>query len=264
MAKTSTIAKCALCLQEKKLCKSHYLGNAIHKLMNEESLDGRQIVFTPNLITQTPRQLWAHLLCNECEGRINKFGEGPTLKLIRRADTFPLLDLTKQIEPIRAYRELAVYSGRTIGIDIEALAYYALSLAWRGSVKEWKTLRGQITTAPLGAFEEHIRQYLAGEAELPKNVFVVVRVCTDEASQLIVNAPYRLPVQGDAYLQIEMLVRGTWLVVLAGDAVPDRMRSRSLLASSAAPIYVRDCTDQVEMRNQHFRESAENELKRLP
>lgn len=206
MAKPPTLGKCALCLQEKSLCKSHYLGSAIHRLMNEESLDGRQIVFTPNLITQTPCQLSAHLLCSECEGRINKFGEGPTLKLIRRADMFPLLDLTKQIEPIRAYRELAVYSGRTIGIDIdiEALAYYALSLAWRGSVKEWKTLRGQITTASLGAFEEPIRQYLAGEAELPKNVFVAVRVCTDEASQLIVcaipnaSSRRRLPADRDA------------------------------------------------------------------
>ena len=31
---------------------------------------------------------------------------------------------------------------RAMGIDIEALVYYALSLAWRGAVEEWKTLKG--------------------------------------------------------------------------------------------------------------------------
>jgi hypothetical protein len=108
---------------------------------------GGQIVFTPKLITQNPRQLSAHLLCRECEERIAKLGEAPALTLIRRNNAFPLLDRIKMAVPIETYTEVAVYSGRAMGIDIDALNYYALSLAWRGAVKEWKTLKGQTTTA---------------------------------------------------------------------------------------------------------------------
>jgi hypothetical protein len=53
MGKTPICGGCALCLQ---LCRSHYLGKAIHRLMDRES-PGGQIVFTPKFITQNPRQL---------------------------------------------------------------------------------------------------------------------------------------------------------------------------------------------------------------
>src|ERR1700691_495221 len=140
MGKTPISGVCALCLQRRQLCKSHYLGKAIHRLMNRESLGG-QIVFTPNLVTQSPRQLAAHLLCRDCEERIAKFGEAPALALINRGNTFALLDRMKLATPIETHAQLAAYSGRAMGLDIEALVYYALSLAWRGAVKEWRTLK---------------------------------------------------------------------------------------------------------------------------
>lgn len=254
---------CALCLRHRQLCRSHYLGKAIHRLMNRESLGG-QIILTPKLVTQNPRQLVAHLLCRECEERIAKFGEEPALALINRGSTFPLLDRIKLAAPIESYTSLSAYSGRAMGIDIEALVYYALSLAWRGAVKEWKTLKGQTTTASLGSYEETIRQYLAGDAPVPGNVFVVLTVCIDDAAQLIVNAPWAVPTPADAYLQIEMFVRGLWFVVLAGDAVPPGMQSLSLLGSAVGSIFLRDCTDQVVYRNRHFLQSAANDLKPLP
>jgi hypothetical protein len=73
MGRTPFFGVCALCLQHRQLCRSHYLGKAIHRLMNRDS-PGGQIVFTPKFITQTPRQLAAHLLCRECEEPIAKFG----------------------------------------------------------------------------------------------------------------------------------------------------------------------------------------------
>lgn len=228
--------------------------------MNRDS-HGGQIVFTPKLITQSPRQLVAHLLYRECEERIAKLGEAPVVALINRGNTFQLLDRMRLATPIETHAQLAAYSGRAIGIDIEALVYYALSLAWRGAVKEWKTLKGQTTTSTLGAHEEPIRQYLAGKATVPGNVFVVLTVCTDEAAQYIVNAPWPVPTPADVYLQIEMFVRGLWFIVLAGDAVPQDLRSLSLLGSPASPIHLRDCTDQVLIRNRHFLESAENDLR---
>jgi hypothetical protein len=259
MGKTPISGVCALCLQHRRLCKSHYLGKAIHRMMNRESFGG-QIVFTPRLVTQSPRQLATHLLCRDCEERINKFGEAPALALINNGNTFPLLDRMKLASPIWTQDQFAAYSGRAMRIDNEALVYYALSLAWRGAVKEWKTLKGQTTTSTLGAHEEPIRQYLAGKSTVPGDVFVVLTVCTDDAAQHIVNAPYPVQTPADVYLQVEMLVRGLWFIVLAGDAVPQDLRSLSLLGSPASPIHRRDCTDQVLNRNRHFLESAEKDL----
>jgi hypothetical protein len=231
-------------------------GEGLHRLMNRES-PGGQIVFTPKFITQNPRQLVAHLLCRASEERIATFGEAPALVLISRGKTFPLLDRMKLATPIETHAQFAAYSGRAMGIDVGALVYYALRLAWRGAVTEWKTLQGQTTTATLGAHKEPIRQYLAGEATVPGNVFVVLTVCSDGAAQNIVNAPWPVPTPADTYLQIEMFVRGLWFIVLVGDAVPQEQRSLSLLGSRASPIYLRDCTDQVVIRNRHFLESAE-------
>ena len=256
MAKQPIVRMCALCLQRKQLCKSHYLGKAIHRLMDRDS-PGRQVILTPQIITQNPRQLVAHLLCFECEQRLSKFGEAPALQLIRRGDTFPLLDRIALAPAIERCEGLAAYSATHMGIDIEALTYYALSLAWRGSVRTWNTLKGQTTSVKLGVHEEPVRRYLAGEASLPDNVHVVGTICTDEASQLIVNAPWSVPIDDDKYLQVEMFVRGLWFVILAGDAVPPEQRSLAMLRSPGASIYLRDCTDQVVLRNRHFLESAE-------
>jgi hypothetical protein len=99
MSKKPVFGTCALCLRHRQLCRSHYLGKAIHRLMNRESLGG-QIIFTPQLVTQNPRQLVAHLLCRECEERIAKFGEVSVLALINRSSTFPLLDHIKLAKPI--------------------------------------------------------------------------------------------------------------------------------------------------------------------
>jgi hypothetical protein len=78
----------------------------------------------------------AHLLCRKCEERIAKFRETPVLALINRGNTFQFLDSMKSATPIETDALFAAYSGRDIGIDIEALVYYALSLVWRGAVKE--------------------------------------------------------------------------------------------------------------------------------
>jgi hypothetical protein len=128
MGKTPIFGVCALCLQHRQLCKSHYLGKAIHRLMHRESLGG-QIVFTPKLITQSPRQLAAHLPDRECEERIAKVWGAPVLALINRGNTFRLPDRMTSATPIETDAQLAAYSGRVLLIDIEALVYYALSLA---------------------------------------------------------------------------------------------------------------------------------------
>lgn len=56
MGKTPIFGVFALCLQHRHLCRSHYPGKAIQRLINRKS-PGAQIVSAPKFITQNPRQL---------------------------------------------------------------------------------------------------------------------------------------------------------------------------------------------------------------
>jgi hypothetical protein len=113
MAKTNVRGICKLCRKMKVLCKSHYLGRALEALSRES--DRNAIVMTPDLITRTPRQLWAHLLCSDCEQRLNRHGESKVLKLLNGRAGFALLELMKRSTPMIKERSVIFFSGGALG-----------------------------------------------------------------------------------------------------------------------------------------------------
>jgi hypothetical protein len=82
-----------------------------------------------------------------------------------------------------------LFHGEAVGVDTEPLAYFALSLLWRGSAYVWNTLKGQKSTLPLGKFKNRIRRYLVRETQFPEGVYVVLTVCVDRGSQITTFAP---------------------------------------------------------------------------
>src|SRR5579872_1976236 len=142
MARANVLGVCKLCQKPAKLCKSHYLGRVLHKM--SFTRNEPPVVMTPKLVKVSPRQLWAHLLCEACEQRLNEQGEKPFLALCNGADNnFRLLNLMAVALPITHLPSVRVsfsgllfrdidgtflesvvkYSGRAMGIDTEALAY---------------------------------------------------------------------------------------------------------------------------------------------
>ncbi len=99
MARSNVQGVCRLCGLTARLCKSHYLGKALHRL-SCETPSNHPVVFTPKIITATPRQMWSHLLCEACEERFNKYGEAAALGLLYRGDRFPLLERMQLVLPI--------------------------------------------------------------------------------------------------------------------------------------------------------------------
>jgi len=141
MARKSVRGVCKLCRKRRILCKSHYLGRALYALsrVNGEN----PVVMTPQLVTLSPRQMWAHLLCRECEERFCKCGEKPVMQLLNGKDQFPLLNRMQLALAVKKDGDAVTFSGTAMGIDTTPLAYFALSLVWRGAVHKWKTLKGQ-------------------------------------------------------------------------------------------------------------------------
>ena len=83
---------CPFCLRQKQLEKSHYLGRALHLLSQD---DGKAVFMTPQRIELSLRQIWAHLLCGECED-ILAANESYAHQWINRNDRFPLLERLKR------------------------------------------------------------------------------------------------------------------------------------------------------------------------
>jgi hypothetical protein len=254
MAFTNVQGVCKLCLQPRILCKSHYLGRALHVLSRD---DGKSaIVLTPKIITATPKQVWAHLLCAECEKRISRNGESYVLTLLNRKNSFTLLDLLNKTTPMKEEGALKVFSATDLGTDTDKLAYFALSIVWRGSVHDWKTIDGQTTGVPLGPYEERIRQYLAGEAGFPAGVLVAVHVCTDFGSHGMIYAPERVKGVRAIYSDFSFLVRGIWFHVYVGKDIPVDMKEICCVNSERKVIFLRSCEKEFAESGRHFQKTA--------
>ena len=253
MAHKNVHGVCKLCLKAAKLCKSHYLSRVLHTLSRMEG--AHPIVMTPRLIKSTPCQMWAHLLCEACEGRLNDRGEKPLLALFNGAsDNFPLLNRMNLALPVRVESTVITYSGKAMGIDTGALAYYALSVLWKGSVHKWTTLKGQRSSIDLGKYQEPARRYLHGDAGFPEGLYVIVTACIDRGSQGMTFAPSK--VSESLYPMYSLLVRGIWFHVIATDDSPLGMSELCCARSAKGVLFKADCTEPFLQAGRHIHRTA--------
>jgi hypothetical protein len=157
---------CKLCLLEKELRKSHFVGAGLYRIANRR---GGAVVMTPLLFVGTDSQMQEYVLCGDCEQLFSKKGEDYVIPLLRQDDTrFPLLVLLEKHTPVfRGKNHGDRFSGAAVGLDMEKIAYYGLSMFWRAAVHAWNTkVKGQKTAVNKLSPEdlENIRKYLLGEA----------------------------------------------------------------------------------------------------
>lgn len=237
------IGTCKLCLQQKKLQRSHLIGKAIFRLCREENED--PVVMTPQIVFSSDRQFRAHLLCQDCEGRFSKHGEDYTMRMIqgKKKEDFRLLNFINLGRALQLPRARGVpyvgYPGRELGIDTDKLAYFALSIAWRSAAHTWPTLNGQTTSVSLGDYYEPIRQYLLGEAGFPAGVFVAVTAASDFASRFLFLAP--TPNKGVPWTEIGLLVRGIYFDIYMGDSLPRELTERCCVRTPKKVVFLADC-----------------------
>src|SRR5580698_866127 len=121
--------QCPLCLQQRRLEKSHYLGRALHLLSQEY---GEAVLMTPERAKLTPKQLWAHLLCGTCEDILGA-NESYAHQWINRKDHFRLLERMNVAMPAGRTLHGLEFSGTDIGVSTERFAHFALGIFWRAS-----------------------------------------------------------------------------------------------------------------------------------
>ena len=175
------MGQCKLCRKDfDRLEKSHFLPAGVYRILRDEAeKNPNPWQLTPRGAVQTSRQDRAPLLCRECEQRFSKNGENYVLGQCLREDRrFPLASVLAARRPDLFSIQTSTriyYAAQIPEINVPALAYFAASIFWRGSIHAWK----EDGTVPvrLGPFQERFRQYLLGLEAFPKDcaLWVVVR-----------------------------------------------------------------------------------------
>jgi hypothetical protein len=166
-------------------------------------------------------QVRAHLLCSECECRFSRLGEDWVMRQVWNGKQFPLLERLNVAVETRCTADMLIYSGSSIGIDTEKLAYFALSVLWRAGVREWTTSKDSRFHVALGEHEEILRRYLQGETAFPANVSVMVTVCSDIYSRVFhMPTPATFPISVTAFA---MLALGLHFLVFLGPLAPQQI-----------------------------------------
>lgn len=135
------------------------------------------VVMTPLEVKQTSTQVKAHLLCSRCDGELGRNGEDWVMRNgLKNDGQFKLLSVLRRYPyQLDASRTAAIYRAAAMPeINVSALAYFAASIFWRGSIHSWKT--DGTRPVPLGPYEEPLRLYLLGKADFPEEMTLSVTV----------------------------------------------------------------------------------------
>jgi len=229
---------CKLCLNEADLQRSHYVGKALYRL---SSADGElPILASRDLIIQDQKQIADYVLCRVCERRFSDLGENYVMKMVNLKDSFKMMELIRANPIRRAVGDYTVYRAADMGIDTNALAYFALSIIWRGGAHIWRTFGDRGTGGlQLGHHEERLRRYLSGSDPFPMGVAVKVSVASDYASQNVVLFPRANVDQPDATV-FTFAARGIWFDVVVGDDLPKYLYENCCVSSPDKLIYLGD------------------------
>ena len=234
-----TQGRCALCLKNGHLLESHFISKGIYRIT---ARDSGPVVMTPDLFISTSMQVKDHLLCEVCEQRFGKT-ENYVIPLLWRGEkSFPLLAALKAAKPLGpGHSGSLVYSGPACGLDIDRIAYYALSMFWRASVHVWKTLNGQTISTALRTHEEPIRKFLNEESTFPVGVVLQVEVCSDLMSQGTVFPP--LEWSNDLYTGYEMTVLGVRFTLVVGVRPGAKEWDLCCVNSKDKLVFLKDCSE---------------------
>ena len=198
--------------------------------------------------------MWAHLLCLQCEERLNKLGETYMLKFLDNGKEFPLLERMTLALTLKVGDKTTIYSGSAMGIDTDALAHFALGFLWKGSCRKWETLERQTTFIKLGTYREGIRKYLLGKSGFPDGIYVVVTACEDKGSRGTVFPPAK--VTGSLYPMYSILVRGIRFLIVTEKKGNLSLRQLCCVQSDKKLLHLRDCHKEFVEAGRYLHESA--------
>ena len=134
---------CALCLNDRKLCRSHIIPEFLYKPLYNDQRRIEVLSILPNRKDwQEQKGLWEYLLCETCEQKLSVW-EGYSRKVLNGGT------------PLKGQQEGNLI--RICGIDYASFKLFQLSLLWRASVSSLSFFE----RVNLGVHEEKLRVLLS-------------------------------------------------------------------------------------------------------
>jgi len=231
------MGQCKLCLKTGVALKnSHFISAGIYKrLRDKNEKNPNPWMLSKTTAVQTSRQITAYLLCKDCEQRFNKNGEDWVLKHCLQEDgNFPLASILasrvpdiSSSDPTRVY-----YASKIPEINISALAYFAASIFWRGSIYGWND-DGSIPVK-LGPFQEEFRQYLMELKMFPRDCTLLVLVREGKDIDRLTFTP--LSERIDNFHVHKFPMPGLAFTLAVGKNIPIKFRPACFVYGSNNPI----------------------------
>lgn len=176
---------CGLCRNDKELKDSHLIPKSLYKALRN-AYEGDDLVFTDhdeNTSRYTDFQVKSIFLCEDCEEKLNKYGENIVSPECHKGEhKFELLSKVKQSTPvfeiknekwINPYKEKKYYP--------EEYLYFAASVFWRASA--WPNDKHSCQNSLGSKYQELFRRYLLGEIGFPENAYLAVYI--DNSPEII-------------------------------------------------------------------------------
>ena len=232
--------QCKLCLQNvASLEDSHFLSAGIYRaLRDEREKNPNPWLLTKTTAVQTSRQMTAPLLCRACEQRFSKYGENWVLgHCLRKDRSFPLASILASKTPDVSSDKTTtrIYYASTIPeINISALAYFAASIFWRGSIHPWND-DGSIPVR-LGPFQEQFRQYLVGLEPFPKDCSLSVVAREGKEIDRLTYAP--IGKREDNVHVYKFPMPGLGFALVVSKNIPQNYREKCFVHGPGNPIVV--------------------------
>jgi hypothetical protein len=250
------LEKCALCLLQKQLQKSHLIPASMFRIIRK-SQGSDPVFMTAKRISTSSRQITAHELCLDCEQLFRKNGEDWMAGQVFQGNHFPLLNSFKYAMADWGTADHAAYSGTACGTDVEKVIYFGASVLWRSSIRRWTIGSAETTTVDLGLHQETLRKYLHGEAPFPDGV-VIVTLCTDFESQGFFFSPTAIRDGIVAGYSVNLL--GVYYRFFFEPGVPRDFYRYSCVHSERKRIIIADHSKQSMHSFAHLRKTASESL----
>ena len=238
------VKKCALCLETRELCDSHFLPAGFYRILNESEINKNPILVNKTVAVHSSAQARAHLLCTECESRFNQGGENWVLKNCWRSPTnFPLHSALTRVNVLLDDKGFRVYEGKKVpGVEIDKLAYFGVSIFWRASVHTWPLGNTPDPQLSLGPYQDALRLYLLGKTGMPDGVVLLVflRKDLDWVYNQVVTIPFLSNREPD-YRRYKFAVPGLTFDMLFGMMIPKPLRR--ICSARSGILYMSESID---------------------
>lgn len=261
------LGTCRLCQATNvKLRDSHYVPKAVYRQLRDPgAAKPDPWTITSKASFQTSKQMTAHLLCDGCEGALSANGEDWVLRRFQRLDgTFELASILSAQLPVAASNDnpTKVYTAGTVpDLDAAAMAYFAASVFWRGSLHPWND-DGSIPVA-LGRYGEEFRRYLRGEQAFPTHAVLILSVREGGAVSMMTVPPFRNPTAG--VHTYNFLMPGLAFVLAVGQGISPLMKQYCFVRGLGHPIAATPILEshlEELARGMHLRNAARRNVRR--